>query len=119
MENHSRIDARSCDNEFFDKLIVEDVLRHAHEEGASERLTEHDQCGSRRDVFEGQDGLDGDEGLLHAKTNTEAINDLIPNPHGVVGGDLPRSHETSSNRHEDGAGIDERCIIANGSSADS
>lgn len=95
------VEVRHDGGEVLDHLVCEDVLGDGDEERAAKGLGEHHDGGADGDVGGGEDGLYGDEGLLHAETYAGAEDELVPDPFGRAAGDFERAEETGADGHED------------------
>ena len=100
------------------ELVVEDVLGDGDHEGAAEGVEEHAHGGGGGDVAQGEDGLHGDEGLLHAEAHAQAEDDLVADPLRVGGGGLEGGEEAGADGGEEGGEVVEGHVVADDGGAD-
>lgn len=81
-------------------------------ERTAEGLPEDHGGGADGDIFDGQDGLGGHQGLLHAKTNADTEESLVTNPLRVASVHLEGRKEASANSHDDRGDVHQRRVIS-------
>ena len=82
-------EARDVGDQLLYKLVAEDGLANADEQGATNSLDEDEDRRAGRYVFDVEHGLHSHQWLLHAHTNTRAEEDLVPNPNACCRVRLP------------------------------
>lgn len=90
------MDVGRVDDDLGQQAVVENVLANGDEERAAEGLEEHAHRCAGGHVLEREDGLDRDQGLLHAEADAEAVDDLVADPHAVAGADLEGGQEAGA-----------------------
>ena len=112
VDDHLSVEVGCRASQALDQLVGEDVLTNGDKDSTAQRLCKEHQGDTSGDVFAYQDGLGSHTGLLHAESDAETVEELIPDPLRMTCCRRERGNETGSDGHENGAGDHERSVVA-------
>ncbi len=92
--------------------VREDVLPHRHEQRAAERLHKHHHGRARRHVVQRQHRLHGNQRLLQAQADADAVERLVADPLRRRRVHLKRRQQAGANRPDDRRGKHEWRVVS-------
>ncbi len=93
-------------------MVGEDIFSDGDEYRAAKELKGEDNGHPRGDIFEGKRRLSRNTGLLEAEAETEAKEDLIPDPPPLWDPDVEGIDQANADGHEDHGSPDKWHIIS-------